>query len=125
MQIDNLKKQLTQELETITTELKSLGVENPEVEGDWIPTPSEPSDGEPDPNDLGDRSEDWQEVRGVLDLLETRYNNIKRALEKISGGTFGHCEICDKEIEADRLDANPSARTCKEHLADEDKLPLV
>jgi len=98
-------------------------VQNPAVAKDWIPTPPEPSAAEPDPNDLGDRSEDWQETRGVLDTLETRLNNLKKALKKIEAGCYGVCEICASAIERDRLDANPAARTCKAHLEEEVKLP--
>ncbi len=124
---DNTKYKV--ELEEISnnliTELQSLGVQNQRVRQDWIPVPDEPSDTEPDANDLGDRSEEWQAIRGTLDLLETRLNNVKRALQKIEKGTFGTCEICGQQIEEDRLAANPAARTCIKHLAEEDNLRIT
>lgn len=124
---DNTKYKV--ELEEISnnliTELQSLGVQNQRVRQDWIPVPDEPSDTEPDANDLGDRSEEWQAIRGTLDLLETRLNNVKRALQKIEKGTFGTCEICGQQIEEDRLAANPAARTCIKHLAEEDNLQIT
>lgn len=114
---------LTAELATITVELEGLGVHNPAVKEDWIPTPVDVETTEADPNIVADRSEDWNERRGVLDALETRYNNINRALEKIAAGTYGICEISGSPIETDRLDANPAARTCKAHLENEADLP--
>lgn len=122
MHTDKFKAALAAELKELYAELTDLGVQNPMTEEDWIPTPAEPSDAEPDPNDLGDRSEDWAERRGTLDVLETRLNNIKRALEKMESGTYGTCELCGETIETDRLEANPSARTCKTHINNESEL---
>lgn len=122
MHTEKLQKQLEAEQESIKNELSELGIQNPQTDKDWIPTPGDPVDTESDPNDLGDRSEDWAERRGTLDVLETRFNNIKRALQKIEDNTFGTCEICGNTIESERLEANPAARTCKTHITDEAKL---
>ena len=53
---------------------------------------------------------------GLAAGLETRYNNIKKALDSINNGTYGVCLLCGKKIELDRLNANPAAKTCKEHV---------
>lgn len=117
------KNQLEQELAELEKELQSLGVQNPDTPADWIPTPSAAPVSTADENVVADRSEDWQERRGTLDLLETRYNNIKRALQKIAAGEYGVCEVGGEAIENDRLAANPAARTCKAHLEEEANLP--
>lgn len=114
---------LTSMFAEITHELSTLGVHAPETD-DWITLPANPQVSEPDPNDEADTTEDWNERRAILSQLETRYNNIKRALQKIQEGTFGACEVCGGVIETDRLNANPAARTCKTHLEDEASLPL-
>ena len=115
------KEKLETELAALTTELNELGVENPAVSGDWVTT----GDGEPtaDPNDVGDRTEEYNARRAALAALETRYRNITRALDKIASGTYGICEISGEAIEADRLEANPAARTCKAHLEGGTNLP--
>ena len=113
------KKILEKELVQITAELKTLGIKNPNNPSDWIATPGEISDAEPDENIAADRSEDWQERRGTITALEIRFNNITRALLKIKNGTYGICEICGDPIEEDRLKANPAARTNKAHINDE------
>jgi len=114
---------LKTELLQIVDDLKKIGIHNPSVKEDWIATPGEIIDAEPDENIAADRSEDWQERRATLATLETRYNNINRALKKIADGTYGMCEICGDAIEEDRLAVNPAARTNKAHINDEAQLP--
>ena len=43
-------------------------------------------------------------------------SGVDEALEKIEKGTYGICETGGEKIEEDRLEANPSARTCKAHM---------
>ena len=117
------EKALEEELVQITADLTDLGIHNPSVPEDWIATPSDAVNTEPDENIAADRSESWQEHRGTVAVLETRYNKIKRALKKIEEGTYGTCEICGGTIEVKRLDANPAARTDIQHMNDENSLP--
>jgi len=118
------KKALELDLAQIIEDLKGLGIHNPQVEEDWIATPGGNIDTEPDANVAADRAEDWAERRATMAPLETRFNNINRALQKIETGTYGVCEICGEQIEEDRLAFHPSARTCKAHINDEAQLPL-
>lgn len=106
-------------LDELKEELKTLGVQNPEVKEDWIATPEGVEEFEADPNDSADRVEDWDERRATLSLFETRYNNVVRALAKIKSGTYGKCEFCEKDIEEKRLSVNPAARTCLQHINNE------
>lgn len=117
------KTALEAELAQVTSELETIGIHNPENPSDWIATPEDDEGGEADPNIAADRVEDWDERAATLAQLERRYNDIKRALKKIDMGTYGVCEISGGAIETDRLDANPSARTCKAHLNEEATLP--
>lgn len=123
MNTTHYKELLEAQRVQITTDLKGLGIHNPEIKEDWIATPGEKIDAEPDENIAADRREDWQEHRATLSALEARYNNINRALKKIEDGVFGTCEICGESIEEDRLDVNPAARTNKAHINDEADLP--
>ncbi|MGE5614142.1 MAG: TraR/DksA C4-type zinc finger protein [Bacillota bacterium] len=43
---------------------------------------------------------------------ESILQEIKDAIAKIDKGTYGYCEICGKEIPAERLEAIPYARMC-------------
>jgi RNA polymerase-binding transcription factor DksA len=118
------KQTLDTELLQITHELKELGIQNPEISSDWISTQADPLGKQADPNMRADQSEDWQERRGTLAALETRFNNITLALQKITDGTYGVCEIAGGEIEEERLAVNASARTCKAHLENEPELSV-
>lgn len=117
-----LKTYLLKEQQLLHTELTELGVQNLSVPEDWIATPEEPVSTEADENVVADRSEEWMERRGEVAQLETRYNNILRAIEKMKTGMYGTCEVCGVEIEDDRLNANPAAKTCKAHLESESSL---
>ena len=117
------KEALERDLSQIVEDLKGLGIHNPQIEEDWIATPGGDVNTEPDANVAADRAEDWAERRATLAPLETRFNNINRALKKIEDGSFGICEIGGEQIEEDRLDFHPSSRTCKAHINDEADLP--
>jgi DnaK suppressor protein len=116
------KTRLEKELSDITVDLQELGIHNPEVKEDWIAIPKDVDTQEADENVSADRAEDWLERTATLSALEKRYNNIVKALGKIAEGGYGVCEICNEPIEEDRLEANPTARTCKTHINDEQEL---
>lgn len=114
---------LQSELDLVTEELKTLGVQNPENPQDWVATPLDTEEGEADENVAADRAEELEERTAILADLEVRFNATVRALKKMEDGTYGICEIGSEPIEEDRLMANPAARTCKSHRHDEASLP--
>lgn len=107
----------------LTAELETIGIRNPKNPSDWIEKAGDLSADSADPNEVADRTEEYDERRATVAVLETRYNNINRALEKIENGTYGICEISGGEIAPARLDANPAARTCATHMDEEENLP--
>lgn len=113
------QKMLEEELAQLTVSLKELGVQNPDVKEDWIEKAEEENIPEADPNDVADRTEEYNIRTAELGELEKRWNNVRLALNKIKDGTYGICEISGEQIEEDRLEANPAARTCKAHLNEE------
>lgn len=48
--------------------------------------------------------------------LEQTVAAINHALDKVEKGTYGICDVCNKEINSKRLEANPWAATCVEHM---------
>jgi DnaK suppressor protein len=61
--------------------------------------------------DLSDESSDeigWRH----RDQLEQRLREIIDAQDRLTGGSYGVCTDCGKEIDAKRLLANPGATTC-------------
>ncbi len=72
-----------------------------------------------DPN-FADSSQVTAE-RGELETLVTQLreslDEVAHALEKLSEGNYGHCEVCDKPIAEARLEAMPATRFCIEHAS--------
>lgn len=124
MNTEHFKQKLEEELKTVEEELRSLGRKNPDTPGDWEAQVKDNDTASTEPDEKGDKFEEYEANAAVLNPLELRWRNIKRALEKIEKGTYGKCEISGEEIEGDRLEVNPSARTCKEHMEEEKNLPL-
>ncbi len=114
--LERLKATLFEELSTLAT----YNAQNDDWEIRFDNDPHSEADGDI----ISDNAEAAEEAIATLALLETRYRNINRALTRVADGTYGNCELCGQPIEADRLEANPAARTCKEHLNDEVDLPL-
>jgi len=118
--VSHFKQKLTDELGRVEVELRSLGWKN--EAGEWDANGGDIDQTATESDELGDRQEAYQENRAEIDEIQIQWKNIKRALEKIEEGTYGVCEISGEEIEEDRLEANPSARTCKAHMDEEASL---
>lgn len=114
-QVKHFKKRLEEELRSAEAELKSLGWKNPTT-GEWEATGGDIDQTATESDELGDRMEEYGENRAEIDEIEIQWSNTKRALQKIDEGVYGVCEISGEEIEEDRLEANPSARTCIKHM---------
>lgn len=110
-----IKEKLETERDVLLGQMHDMGKLNTET-GEWEATPEEIDQPESDQNDMADRFEDFEERSSMIKVLEPRLNNILRALKGINRESFGLCEICKKEIEMARMEANPAARTCKKHL---------
>jgi RNA polymerase-binding transcription factor DksA len=44
--------------------------------------------------------------------LREALDEVDAALERLSSGTYGNCQVCGKPIGAARLEAMPAARFC-------------
>jgi len=118
MNTEQLKQKLEEEKALLQKELSDIGSPNPSNPADW--DPKEESHGEKaDLNMSADIHEDMRERNAISEELEVRLQNVNRALQKMEGGTYGTCEISGEKIEEDRLEANPAARTCKQHINEE------
>ena len=96
-------------------------IKNPKDSRDWqaiYPEGDLDEKIEADPIDAADKIEDYQERYDLNDVLEKRLNSVKDALKSIANGTYGKCKVGGKEhdIEPERLEANPAATTCINHI---------
>lgn len=112
---DTYKEKLLVEKKSLEEELGSIAIFNTETNV-WEATPDQDLMGEIDENDAADRFEDFESRSGMVTTLQARLTDVNHALEKIEKGTYGICEVGGEKIEEKRLTANPSARTCKEHM---------
>ncbi len=110
------KKLLETELALLETELKSVGRKNPDNPKDWEAVGSDMNTLASDENEVADSIETFEENTAILKELEIRYNEVKEALKKIANENYGLCSVCGKPIEEKRLEVNPAATTCMEHI---------
>ena len=110
-----IKEKLEKERDVLLEELQGMGKLNTETH-EWEATPEKIDIPETDQNDMADRFEDFESRSSMIRTLEPRLKNILKALKNLNRDSFGKCEVCKKDIEMTRLDANPAATTCKKHL---------
>ncbi len=116
--IEHFKHTLLEEKKKIESEMRSVGRREPGNPGNWEGTQSDIIEDidESDENSLADKMEDLENRSAVEEELEIRLTEINEALVRIEEEKYGTCIVCGQEIEEARLEANPAAETCKEHL---------
>lgn len=115
----HFKEKLEEEFKLLEEELGKIGKRNPSNPADWEPKSAGFDIQEADRNEAADRVQAFERNTAVLNDLEIRYNNVKLALKKIEEGNYGVCEKTEDKIPVERLEANPAARTCMEHIENE------
>ena len=115
MDIQKYKKILGDEKAILENELSGISEKNPQNPAEWDAVPENKTE-EADLNVAADTHEDVEERHGVSDALEKRLVQVNAALARIEDGTYGVCEICGGGVEEARLEADPAAPTCREHM---------
>ena len=110
-----IKEKLEHERDMLLEQMRGMGKLNNETL-EWEAIPEEQAFPSSDQNDMADRFEDFEARSSMIKTLENRLINILKALKGLNKESFGKCEVCKKDIENTRLEANPAARTCKKHL---------
>ena len=111
------KARLIEQKSQLESELTPIARRSSENPNEWEATDSDTVQ-EADIHDQADHQDEYQENRGIVDVLNESYQEILLSLKQIEDGTYGICEVCGEQIEEERLDADPSAKTCKAHLED-------
>jgi DnaK suppressor protein len=57
----------------------------------------------------------YESALSVEKSLSHRLKDINQALEKFENNAYGKCEIGGEDIEKERLEAYPGAKTCLKH----------
>ena len=78
----NSKESLEKERDLLISELKDIGVLDPET-NKWQAVPMANNDYEADPNDMADRAEDFESRSSILEVLEARLKTVLEKLENL------------------------------------------
>lgn len=107
--IEELKALLLKEKEDLESNLSRIARPVDKKEGDYETKFEEIG------TDKDDNATEVDQYTGNVSVetsLEKQLQDVLSALERIEKGTYGMCENCGKEIDIERLRANPSAKTC-------------
>lgn len=99
--LDLFKKLLTEQLNEL------LGLAN-----NTISSLLDVVDRAPDPLDRATLESDRNAMLRIRDRESKLIRKIKKTLESIDDGTFGICEMCEEEINFERLKARPVTSHC-------------
>lgn len=117
MDTNHFKQKLQKEKATLEEELSTIGVRDKRSEEVWETKQTIKDQSiNADPNEVADKIEEYETNDSIKAKLEAQLIDVVDALEKIEKGTYGICEVSNHQIELDRLEANPAARTCKRHM---------
>ena len=110
--LDDMQALLAAEKDQLEEELQSHGRK---TGSDWQGSSTEVKASSADFTEIADQIEELATNVPIVEELEKRYREVNAALDRIEKGAYGKCEVCEKEIPKDRLEANPAAPTCIEH----------
>ena len=122
METSNYKKILEEEKDKLISELSTFAIPSNQKVDDWTAVRENDPSNDNTPDEVANELEDLSEREAAETTLERQLRKVDLALKRIEDGKFGICEIGGEQIEEDRLSANPSARTCKSHIDEEDNL---
>ncbi len=109
--VNRLKKKLLKEQDDLSTIL-----EKHQVERENIRLSEASSDRSPDPTtaDGGSMAFELEKDLTLDENTKDLLTQVEKALERISKKKYGDCEICEKPIPVNRLEALPYTTSCKD-----------
>ena len=120
--IEEFKTSLEKERTLLVGELETVATRDPHLKDNWDVKHFEwgenqiTSEEDLESGESVNESDEDMKNKALSDRLELRLKEVREALERIDGGTYGICEVCQKEIPLERLQANPAAKTDIEHV---------
>lgn len=113
--LEYFKDKLLAEKAQLEEELSSVAYKDPSLAQGWEATSGGMVVDSADDNEVADKFEEMEGNKDVTDKLAMQLEMVDLALSKIDSKTYGICSTCNKPIERERLEANPSAKGCVEH----------
>ncbi len=114
--LEHYKFKLEKEYALLEEELDSISRESSNTSNHREATTADIEIDSADENEVADKFEELEENKMILDRLEPQLNEVKAALIRIKEEKYGICEVSGEKIEKERLEASPTARTCKKHM---------
>jgi RNA polymerase-binding transcription factor DksA len=107
LDIEKYRKRLIEERDRLSKEMMT---------GD-VAEIAEPVAAEPEvaAADAPSRDEAIDIQAAMVSMKSDRLEMLNAALQRIDEGIYGKCDVCGKEIDSKRLDAEPTATTDIEH----------
>ncbi len=111
--LKELKIKMEKERDALEEMMKEFAKESDQNPGDWNTRfPNFKAEGTLD--EEADEVEEYSSLLPIERTLETKLQNINDALNKIEKEKYGKCEVCDKDIQKERLELIPEAKTCSD-----------
>lgn len=110
--ISELKKKLEKEQALLKKDLLKFADKDKKIPGDYDTRFPNFGGRSASPDEDANETEAYENLLAVEYALELRLKDVSDALKKIKENNYGNCEICKKEIELNRLNVNPAAKTC-------------
>jgi len=110
--ISELKKKLEKERNLLEKDLLKFADKDKKMPDDYDTRFPDLGGRSSAPDEDAKEIETYENLLAVEYALELRLKEVNEALERIKEDNYGHCEICKKDIQLDRLKANAAAKTC-------------
>ncbi|GAA5143049.1 TraR/DksA C4-type zinc finger protein [Pseudonocardia adelaidensis] len=112
MDPDRARDLLTGELSALDDRLRAAAENREEASADTLGHEGALSQ---HPGDYGTEVNTTMEADLRVHTIEEQRRRVQDALERLDEGEYGRCQVCGREIDDERLEARPEARTCREH----------
>lgn len=112
--LNELKAKLEDEKNNVEKELQKIATKNDKIPGDWkskFPFGNSDS-GSGSLERQADEVEEYTTRLPIEYNLESKLQDINRALDRMKKGTYGLCDNCGQAIPVERLQIYPAARLC-------------
>jgi len=110
--LSELKKKLEKEQVLLKKDLLKFADKDKKIPDDYDTRFPDFGGRSASPDEDANEIEAYENLLAVEYALELRLKDVGEALKKMKENNYGNCEICKKEIELNRLKANPAAKTC-------------
>lgn len=111
-QIEELKRKLEENRDSLRRTLQRFAKEDEKPEGDWDTVYPDFEGGGME--EEADEVEEYNSLLSVEYALENKLKFVNEALERIEKGDYGNCEKCGKEISYEKLSLAPETKHCRD-----------